>query len=80
MAFVGFWMIPLMFVYYFVDKILSVFGFDLTAWLGQPETQEGILEGIVDFTNFAEKVWNVAEPYVMPVLELWQDLMQIQLI
>lgn len=77
MAFVGFWMIPLAFGYYAVEKILSVFGFDLTAWLGQPETQEGILEAIIDLTKFAEKAWPVAEPYVMPVIELWKDLMQL---
>ncbi|MBR4858651.1 MAG: hypothetical protein IKU08_05635 [Clostridia bacterium] len=41
MAFVGFWMIPLAIFVGTIDKILSVFGFDLMEWFSRPETLEG---------------------------------------
>ena len=41
MAFVGFWMIPLAIVMGIIDKVFSVFGFDLMEWLSRPETLDG---------------------------------------
>ena len=75
MAFVGFWMIPLGFMYYALDKLFSFFGFDLTAWLGNPETQERILGGIEGIVTFACGVWNFAEPYVMPVIDILKNFL-----
>lgn len=69
MAFVGFWMIPLGLMFYAVDKVFSLFGFDLTGWLANPVNQGRILDGIEGVVTFACGVWNFAEPYVMPVWE-----------
>ncbi|MBE6819577.1 MAG: hypothetical protein E7516_00785 [Ruminococcaceae bacterium] len=54
MAFVGFWMIPLAIVVGIIEKVLSVFGFDLMEWLSRPETLDGferILEIAVNFVG-----------------------------
>lgn len=70
MAFVGFWMIPLAFAFYAVDRFFAFFGFDFIGWLGNPATIEkltGYLDMIIIFVG---KAWNFAEPYVSPVIEL----------
>ena len=69
MAFVGFWMIPLALIFYAVDKVFSLFGFDLTGWLANPINQERILDGIESIVTFACGVWNYAEPYISPIAE-----------
>lgn len=75
MAFVGFWMLPLAFMFYAVDKIFSLFGFDLTGWLANPINQGRILDGIEGVVTFACGVWNFAEPYVSPVIDTLKNFL-----
>ena len=56
MAFVGFWMIPLAIVVGTIDKILSVFGFDLMEWLSRPETLDGFEKIVGIAVAFASRI------------------------
>lgn len=79
MAFVGFWMIPLVLplalALQVLQKIFMFFGFDFLGWLGNPETMDKIFGFIGKVTEFVIVMWNAAEPYVMPVVERLKDFL-----
>lgn len=68
MAFVGFWMIPLALAVYALDRFFAIFGFDFLEWLGNPQTIDRLLGYLEKIIGFISAAWNVAEPYVEPVL------------
>ena len=74
MAFVGFWMIPLVFVLGAINKACMFFGFDFIGWLGNPATIEKLMGYLDKIIVFVGRAWNFAEPYVSPVLDFIEKI------
>lgn len=68
LAFVGFWMIPLAFIIYSADKVLSLLGFDFMGWLADPGTLESFTAIVEKVVFFIGKAWFFAEPWLSPII------------
>lgn len=75
MAFVGFWMIPLVLIFLVIDKFLEIFGFDLSAWLSEPGNIEKVVETIIDVIDFIGNIYSTAASYVSAVIDFLREIL-----
>lgn len=75
MAFVGFWMIPLVLIFWVIDKFLEIFGFDLSAWLSEPGNIEKVVETIIDIIDFIGNIYSTAASYVSAVIDFLREIL-----
>ncbi len=75
MAFVGFWMIPLVLIFLVIDKFLEIFGFDLSAWLSEPGNIEKVVETIIDIIDFIGNIYSTAASYVSAVIDFLREIL-----
>lgn len=75
MAFVGFWMIPLVLIFLVIDKFLEIFGFDLSAWLSEPGNIEKVVETVIDIIDFIGNIYSTAVSYVSAVIDFLREIL-----